>query len=1318
MSDPKSYLGVMVSSTFIDLPDHRKALIEVIFNTGFFPIVMEFREGPRADVDVLDASLQMVRESAAYIGVIGGRYGQIPDSRDRNPEELSLTELEFSEAVRLRRPILLFLMTDDHPPTGEEDEIDPARRAKLAAFRERAKLWSGSEGVQRVYGEFCSLEDFWRKSAVAIPGLRSLIDVRGYRWPEAPSFEAYMAEKREAFAGREWLFAEVDQWLTSGEQRALLIRADYGVGKSAFVAEYVRRHREDTVVAWHFCRHDEQRSLRPAVFVQSIARRMAQSLSAYREAVEGNEDLQNKLAKADEDPAYALEEGVLAPLLAMSPPEGMRLLVVDSLDEALELDPVEAARQRTIADLLVSKARLFPSWLRILVTSRPLQADASLLTPLRAAFALREISAEDERNTADLRDYVLQRSYSAAVRRQLDEAAIAPEVFAGWLAEKSGGKFLYVVHVLRDMAAGSLSVKGSGSLPAGMDAFYQRAFARHFGTDPAKYREVRRLLGVMSCALEPMSTGDLAEILGSTQAAVEEIQAQLPHFVKLRGARLNFDHASLREWLTLDDPETGRPRAGRFKVNLPECQACMHAWAQARLLAGTVDEIGYLLRHLAAHLASDDERRRVYAGLLLERFEWSQARLQTSGVAGLLEDTQKITGHPDQALFQILVGNSEPVLRRSPAQWRAQVLGRLGVGKACVGLISLVSSALHSLPSQPPANQMLLPRTRSFGLIAWQDRVLEGHGGSVIALAVLPDGRVVSGSDDRTIRVWDLARGAAPQVLEGHTGSVTALAVLPDGRVVSGSIDCTVRVWDLIRGGAGQVLEGHNDPVWALTVMPDGRVVSGSVNGTIRVWDLARGAVVQVLEGHERWVSALAVLPDGRLVSGSTDMTIRVWDLARGAAAQVLEGHSDRVWVLAVLPDGRVVSGSNNGTIRVWDLARGAAVQVLEGHGGWVCALAVQPDGRVVSGSNNGTIGVWDLARGGAPQILEGHLASVRSLAVLPEGRVVSGSEDVTIRVWDLARGAAQVLQRHRGWVESLAVLPEGRVVSGGHDRTIRVWDLVRGGAVQVLEGHNDPVWALTVMPDGRVVSGSVNGTIRVWDLARGAAVQMLEGHGGWVCALAVLPDGRLVSGSDDRTIRVWNLAGGRVVQVLEGHGGSVTALAVLPDGRVVSGSRDRTIRVWDLACGVAVQVLEEHSGSVNALAVLPDGRVVSGSVDHTIRVWDLARGVAAQVLEGHSDWVRSLAVLPDGRVVSGSDDRTIRVWDLARRGAAQVLEGFVADEAVVCLAVVDPLIVAGCADGTVHFLSFASSYFAPVRMFPPQMRSWLDSLFGGIRER
>ena len=174
---PRQFLGVMISSTFADFEQHREALIEAISGQGLHPIAMEQDSALPAGT-VIDSSLQKVRDGAAYIGIIGFRYGNIPDSAERNPERLSLTELEFREARELGRPVLLFIMGPDHDVKARDVELDPERKRKLDAFREDAKRAVSGAQVHRVYKVFNSLREFEVTAAQAIAELRRLLDAQ------------------------------------------------------------------------------------------------------------------------------------------------------------------------------------------------------------------------------------------------------------------------------------------------------------------------------------------------------------------------------------------------------------------------------------------------------------------------------------------------------------------------------------------------------------------------------------------------------------------------------------------------------------------------------------------------------------------------------------------------------------------------------------------------------------------------------------------------------------------------------------------------------------------------------------------------------------------------------------------------------------------------------------------------------------------------------------------------------------------------------------------------------------------------------------
>ena len=539
------------------------------------------------------------------------------------------------------------------------------------------------------------------------------------------------------------------------------------------------------------------------------------------------------------------------------------------------------------------------------------------------------------------------------------------------------------------------------------------------------------------------------------------------------------------------------------------------------------------------------------------------------------------------------------------------------------------------------------------------------------------------------LRGWEYrylrTRIDAPLTITGHQEGLNSVAFGPDGkRIVTGSADKTAKVWDAATGKELLALNGHIEGISGVAFSPDGtRIVTSSRDGTAKVWDSATGKELLTLKGHTGAVRGVAFSPDGqRIVTSGDDQTAKVWDAATGKGVFTLKGHTHWVRSVAFSPDGRrIATGSFDRTAKVWDAATSFEVLTLK-HTHWVSGVAFSPDGnRIVTVSDDRTAKVWDAVTGHEFLTLKEHTERVTSVAFSPNGlRIVTGSADQTARVWDAATGQEIfVLKGHAGEVRSVAFSPGGKhIVTASEDKTAKVWDAENGQQVPTLKGHGDFVSSIAFSPDGqRIVTGSGDGTAQVWDTATGGKVLTINGSASrtWSVAgiwgVAFSPDGtRIVTGSQDKTARVWDaVTGGELLSLT--HANAVSSVAFNGDGnRIVTGvgewwanpgKEPGEAKVWDAATGEELLALKGHTGAVRSVALSPDGkRIVTGSNDRTARVWDTGTGQEVIALKGHTELVWSVAFSPDGnRIVTGiaGANATVKVWCAAPPGAGKITQ-------------------------------------------------------------
>ncbi len=386
---------------------------------------------------------------------------------------------------------------------------------------------------------------------------------------------------------------------------------------------------------------------------------------------------------------------------------------------------------------------------------------------------------------------------------------------------------------------------------------------------------------------------------------------------------------------------------------------------------------------------------------------------------------------------------------------------------------------------------------------------LEGHTAWINSVAFTPDGtRLVSAGLDREIKIWEPFKEREILSLVGHTNSISAIAVTPGGRLVSGSMDGTVQVWEtspLPERRELFTLTGHTNRVFSLAFDPyrSGRLVSvGEDRGL--VWDI----VEQALVGSFPAVFDVTFSRDGRhMISPmpSPPDEDRMWvEVRDGNSPDIVHTSTKKDFVIFsadISVDGNwVAGGTYDREILVWNRKTGTQSGVQHGHQSYVNTLRFSPKGRyLVSVGYHGETMRWDATRltetqDGLQLLPPSATREFSHIGFSPdEKRLATGDGFDGIFILNVVTGEKlrHIPRAHGGIVLGVTFSPDGRrLASCGMDNVVRLWNAETGEALRTFIGHTASVYDVAFSPDGRMLAScGPDQTVKLWEAIDSVAV-------------------------------------------------------------------------------------------------------------------------------------------------------------------------------------------------------------------------------------
>ncbi|XP_072396788.1 WD repeat, SAM and U-box domain-containing protein 1-like [Diabrotica undecimpunctata] len=534
-------------------------------------------------------------------------------------------------------------------------------------------------------------------------------------------------------------------------------------------------------------------------------------------------------------------------------------------------------------------------------------------------------------------------------------------------------------------------------------------------------------------------------------------------------------------------------------------------------------------------------------------------------------------------------------------------------------------------------------------------QVLHGHTSDVTSCDFVSPSTIVTGSSDKTVRVWDWKVGSgyeerSSSPLRAHKYQVTCVRVSPQGSLLaSSSVDGTAIIWSMHNCvKLYTITQVNGDAIRVCRFSPDSTIlITAGDNGAVCVWDLIHRSLIKTIFDHQGTTQSLAFTPDSYyLVSACSLEMIMVWntqDLVDTAnespcvpMAKIDNAQDMGVFSLDV--NKHITFDKNNPLARQYKLASSGNSNEIKI---WIITA------KFIVKNKTSTVSEMALE---LFDVYDGHTSSVTCVRYSHNGEyLVSTSVDKLVKVWDNEGNCVASLDGHNRYVNCATISKDLSIIaSGSNDKNIIIWDttdsLTLDSEMNQYSHNGDRISETHLFP---IENDNANIVMLLEKLD-----DVLEGSVNSCCFSG---KNLLALGSGDKLVRMFkiskeNNAEEHCFSPLEGHTYAINHVEFSPNGNTLAScSQDGCTILWDAATGEKIRSLPKNILSLKVCRFCPDNTLLlTAGDDEKAILWNSETMEKLAQFEGHLDTISGACVSPDGLIsVTVSVNADYRVWSL-----------------------------------------------------------------------